>query len=238
MVISLTAFYIGRFFICPEKKDKEYSKSTDNVLSILGSGYGVFLGFVIITLWNHYLNVQKIVYHEADALSVVVRDLEVLPPSATVPLKSSLVNYLHSVRNDEWEKMKKGERSEKTWNNAYKLYRSFQEYTPHSTKENLYYRQIMNYLDGLLKDRRDRLIASKSILNDELRVALILGAVMIIFLSSLLKANEGSIRIFANFCLATVIGFNLTLALSFDFPFSGSISVNNAPFYQGVLSKL
>ena len=238
MGISLAAFYLGRFVMPALKKDEEYSKSTDSVLGILGSGYGVFLGFVIITLWNHYLNVKKIVYREADALSVIVRDLEVFPSRDIQPLKNSLVEYLHVTRTDEWQQMKEGKNSEQTWNAVYKMYRSFQDYMPQNAKENIYYRQVITSLDSLLKDRRDRLIAAQSILNDELRTALILGAVIIIFLSSFLKANEGSIRIFANFCLAVVIGFNLTLALTFDYPFSGSISVSNASFYQGVLSKL
>ncbi|KTD22146.1 Uncharacterised protein [Legionella lansingensis] len=236
--ISLLASYLGSILIPQETIDREYSRSTDSVLNIMGSGYGVFLGFVIIALWNHYLAVQKIIYEETDAISVIVRHLDVFPPKEASLLRKNIQAYVVAVRGDEWEKMREGKESEKAWTALQDLLLSFQDYTPQTPKEELFYRQSLSFLDKVLKQRRDRLMAAKSIINDELRTALILGAIVIIFLASLLKAKEGGMRIFANVCLAIVIGFNLTLAISFDFPFSGSISVGNSPFYEGVLATL
>ncbi|CEK11845.1 bestrophin-like domain [Legionella hackeliae] len=235
---SALATYIAYYLIPKESVDNEYSRSTDSILNIMGSGYGVFLGFVIITLWNHYLYVQKNVYQEADDISVVVRYLAVIPPKDRAPMENSLKEYLHAIQTDEWQQMRLGKESDKTWKAVYAMLKTFQNYTPQTAKQGLYYRQILNHMDSFLKERRDRLITVHSILNNELRTALILGAIVIVFLSSLLKAHEGgAIRILANICLALVIGFNLTLALSFDYPFSGDISVSSAPFYQGVLKN-
>ncbi|ASQ44991.1 bestrophin-like domain [Legionella clemsonensis] len=236
--VSVLATYIASHFISKKSVNKEYSRSTDSILNIMGSGYGVFLGFVIITLWNHYLYVQKNVYKEADDISVVVRDLNAIPEKDRRPLENSLKQYLHLLRTDEWSMMRKGQESEQTWNAMRTMLITFQQYTPKTPKEVLFYRQIMTHMDSFLQGRRDRLITIHSILNDELRTALILGAIVIVFLSSLLKAHEGgTMRIVANFCLALVIGFNLTLALSFDYPFSGSIAVSKAPFYEGMLKN-
>nr|HAT8715219.1 DUF4239 domain-containing protein [Legionella jordanis] len=237
-LISLLATYLGSLLISPYKIDHEFTRSTDSVLNILGSGYGIFLGFVIITLWNHYLNVQKIVYEEADAASALVRELEVFPAQDAQPLRQSIRDYLQAVRKNEWLTMRLGQESSQTWATTGKLYTTLQNFTPHNSKEEFYYRQLISHLDSMLKARRDRLIAAKSILNNELRTALILGAIVIVFLSSLLKSREGSLRIFSNLCLAMVLGFNLTLALNFNFPFSGAISVSDKPLYQGMLAKI
>ncbi|WED43288.1 DUF4239 domain-containing protein [Legionella cardiaca] len=242
ILVLLTAFsalasYLASILIPKETVNSEYSRSTDNILSIMGSGYGVFLGFVIIALWNQYLAVQRIVYQEADALSIIVRNIEVFPEEDRSILKNAVYRYLEAIRVDEWQTMRQGKESEKAWAATYNLYKTFQTYDPKTQKQALFYRQIINNIDATLKDRRNRLISMKSILTDEMRTALILGAMVIIFLSSLLKAREGALRIFATFCLATVISFNLTLALSFDYPFSGSISVSNAAFYEGVLAN-
>jgi hypothetical protein len=238
MLITLLAVYLGNVLIPQEKVDESYSRTTDSVLNILGSGYGVFLGFVIITLWNHYLNVQKIVYEEADSISVMVRNLAVFPPEKAAPLKAGISQYLEAVRNDEWELMRLGEESPKAWAAVQNLFVVLQNFTASTRKEDLFYRTILSEMVSVLKERRNRLLAARTIINAELRAALILGAVIIIFLSSLLKAREGTMRIFANVCLAAVIAFNLTLALSFDFPFSGSVSVSNSPYYQGALADL
>ncbi|OCH98001.1 hypothetical protein A8135_01905 [Legionella jamestowniensis] len=235
---SVLATYIASYLISKESVDTEYSRSTDSILSIMGSGYGVFLGFVIITLWNHYLYVQKNVYKEADDLSVVVRNLNVFPEKERLPMENSLKQYVHLIRTDEWKMMREGKESDKAWSAMHAMLLAFQNYTPKTAKEALFYRQNMNHLDSFLKERRDRLISIHSILNNELRTALILGAIVIVFLSSLLKAHEGgTMRMLANFCLALVIGFNLTLAFSFDYPLSGSISVSNEPFFEGVLKN-
>ena len=133
--------------------------------------------------------------------------------------------------------MKHGEESNKTWNAFQNLYLTFQEYTAKTAKEKFFYGQIMNNMDAALKKHRDRMLAVNSIINNEIRIALILGAVVIIILASILRTH-GPVRIFANICLAIVMGFNLTLALSFDYPFSGSISISNHPFYEGALAHI
>ncbi|KTC86552.1 DUF4239 domain-containing protein [Legionella brunensis] len=235
---SFFASYIASLLIPKKAVDQEYSRSTDSILNVMGSGYGVFLGFVIITLWNHYLSIQKIVYQEADSLSVIIRNIAVFPEKDRLPLQNTLQHYVKMVRTDEWQTMRQGKESEPAWEALQNMTTAFQNYTPTTPKQALYYRQAIGTLGTLLANRRDRLIALHSILSNELRTALILGAVVIIFLSSLLKARAGgTMRILANICLAIVVSFNLTLALSFDYPFSGSISVSNAPFYEGVLSK-
>lgn len=71
--------------------------------------------------------------------------------------------------------MRLGQESSQTWATTGKLYTTLQNFTPHNSKEEFYYRQLISHLDSMLKARRDRLIAAKSILNNELRTALILG---------------------------------------------------------------
>ncbi|MCL9685706.1 DUF4239 domain-containing protein [Legionella maioricensis] len=235
--LSLVVSYIGSIFIKSESVSPEYTRDTDSILGVMGSGYGIFLGFVIITLWGHYMEVQKDVYEEAGAISSIVHNIKVFPQADAFFLRKNIAAYLQAIRDDEWQKMKQGKESNKAWDAFQKLYITFQQYTAKTAKETFFYGQIMNNMDTALKKRRDRLLAVKSIINNEIRIALILGAIVIIVLASFLK-TKGPARIFANICLTIVIGFNLTLALCFDYPFSGSISISNYPFYEGVLANL
>lgn len=217
---------------------KEHSRSMNNILSIMGSGYSVFLGFAIIALWNYYLNVGNIVYQEADELSLISRNLNVFPEKDRVVLDEALRQYVLSVRKNEWESMRMGKESQLAWDNLHKFFSAFQQFSPSSSpKQQFFYNQAIRHLDEVLKYRRNRLLAIHSILRQELRLALVLGAVVILFLAGLLKADGSGLHLLANSCLAIIISFNLTIALHFDYPFSGGVSVSNAAFYHGALAR-
>lgn len=235
-LFSLLGSYIAHHFF--RETVREHSKSMNNILNIMGAGYGVFLGFSIIALWNYYLHVSNIIYHEADALSVIARNLTVFPEKDRAAFDEVLRQYVLSVRNDEWKSMTNGHESQLAWDNFNTLLNRFQQFSPSSSlKEQFFYNQEISHLDEALKYRRNRLLAINSIMRDELRFALVLGGVVILFLAGLLRANGSGMHVLANSCLALIISFNLTLALHFDYPFSGGVSVSNTAFYQGILAK-
>jgi hypothetical protein len=52
-----------------------------------------------------------------------------------------------------------------------------------------------------------------------------------------LKGNRDEARNIAVLAIAGLVGFNLGLALTFDYPFSGDISISNKNYYEGILSQ-
>ncbi len=237
IILVLFGTYLSRVILSSKKIDTDYSRTTDSILGILGGAYGFFLGFVIVTLWNTFTTAQKIVYQEADAVGILGRSLTTFPASWQMTMDNDIDNYIRTVRVNEWEAMRNGKSSPLAWNAINQLYFHLHQYTPASPKETLYYLQVVNNLNDLLKKRRDRLFYRNSILDNSLRTALILGAAVIAFMTGLLKGQgqQGAMRFLTISTFGLVIVFNLTLALNFDYPFSGKIAVSNAPFYQGVL---
>jgi hypothetical protein len=95
---------------------------------------------------------------------------------------------------------------------------------------------LINTLNELLKARRERLNGLKSIIPLPLRTALIIGSIFLVITLGGIRGERTFYYLIPILLFALVLGFNLALALSFDYPFSGPISVPNRLFYSGALS--
>lgn len=133
--------------------------------------------------------------------------------------------------------MAHGEESPKAAEAIIKLYQSMQSFTPSTRLEQLYYSQALGNLNMIHKLRRDRINQLKSVIPDQLSVALIVGAVFLtLILGFFLHGQSKFIDLIPIIVFAVVLGFNLAIAFGLDFPFSGDISVRNNFFYHGVLN--
>lgn len=209
----------------------------NNLVNILSGGFSILLAFVIITTWNYRLQTSAAVAKEADYLSLMIRDSEVFPVEIIQHFKQGIQNYTIAARADEWSRMRQGSESVRAWIALEALFTTIQSYKPQNSFETIYYTQMVNNLNSLVIARRERLNQLVSIIPKELREAIIAGCVTLVIILGAIRGESSIMNNLTPILFSAILGFNLALALSFDFPFSGDISVSNQVFYQGVLGR-
>lgn len=220
-----------------EPVDIERKRAADNVLTILGSGYGILLGFIVVALWGDFLHARQSTEIEAGSLVAVIRNSAVFPEPIQKNIINAVGSYVKAVTQDEWIAMRTGQNSVKAFNALNTLFSTLQAYSPQPGKETIFYTEVLQQLNASATARHERLGTINSILPAALRLALILGGILLVFLTSILESRYNPARTILTLSLAGLIGFNLALAISFDYPFSGDISVSNAPFHQDLLAQ-
>ncbi|WP_419420553.1 hypothetical protein ACNVED_04420 [Legionella sp. D16C41] len=217
--------------------DKEHRSLSNSLIGILSAGFSVLLAFIIINSWNYLLKTQDDLAKEADALAAIVRDVNVFPEPVKEKLMTELRNYIHLARVHEWETLKQGIDNRQAWETIYNLFVTLQSFDPHTNLERIYYAQIVRNLETVSETRRNRLARLESIIPDKLNSALIIGSIILVVILGLMRGEKNFLNIAPVLFFSIVLGFNLAIALSFNYPYSGDISVSNKFFYEGILSN-
>jgi len=240
LALSLIGYLSARIsaHLFSEPANYDQRRLANTLIGILSGGFSILLAFVIINTWNYLLSARLVTSQEDDNISLLLHDIAAFPQKEQDKLRAAIREYTVAVRVDEWKAMREGQESPKAWDAIENLYNQIQAYQPQTSQEKIYYTQLIINLNNLLQARRERLNNSASVIPEHLRMSLIIGSVMLIIVLGIIRGESKIFYIMPMMFFSAALGFNLGLALSFDFPFSGDIAVSNEPFYKGVLSKL
>lgn len=206
-------------------------------IGVISTNYGFLVGFVIIILWQAFNQAIVTVSNEANNLSIILYDSIALPKNLQAEIREAVGNYIHIVRKEEWELMKWGEASENARLGIVKIFEILQSYTPGTETEKSFYNQIINNLNTVLEHRRLRIEKIDSYLPNTLRFALILGTLVVAFFVSLIETKNQRVHLIVTLIVTGIMSFNIALALSLDYPFSGYISVDSTAYTTGILAQ-
>jgi hypothetical protein len=83
-----------------------------SALGFVGASYGLLLGLLVVFAVGHYNDVQSVSQQEASALVSLYDTVEVYPPQTSNPIRHDLVCYMHSIVEDDWPSMERGNQLE------------------------------------------------------------------------------------------------------------------------------
>jgi hypothetical protein len=218
--------------------DDSHREVANTVIGLLSGGFFILLAFVIVSSWEYYIKASDEVAKEAGYVDVILRTTKAFPEDFSKKMYMATADYATSVRVDEWATMRKGKESPKAWLAINNMYNTLEAYSPKVGKEEIFYDKLIDNVNNLLEIRRDRLIEIDSIIPHTLRNALIIGSVVLAILLGCIRGERTLYNLLPLLFFAGILGFNLALALSFDYPYSGDISISNAEFYKGSLSEI
>jgi hypothetical protein len=238
ILILVTLMSAKLFSWCPKSNDTNYEKISTTLITIISGGFSILLAFVIINTWDYYLKSTDIVSREASYLATMLRDSKAFPREFQEKLHSAIAEYTVAVRFYEWDDMGKGRENAQAWDAINNIYKLMTAYEPKPGKEGLFYNQLIIQMNNLLDTRRERLNSSNSVIPGTLRNALIISSIFLMAVLGAIQGRADVLNLLPVLFFAGIIGFNLALALSFDYPYSGDISISNKPFYRGALGKI
>jgi hypothetical protein len=236
LILSYLSARISVYFFS-KPVDKDYWYLTNSLIGILSTGFSILLAFTIINTWNYQLVALNASSREAAFLALMVRNSAVFPPEAKEKIIKATLNYAVAVRIDEWKMMRKGKDSQKAWDAIEQLNTAIQNYIPQTAKEKFYYSQVVSHMDNLLQARRDRLTEIVSVIPHALRTALVIGSILLTIILGGIRSESDLYHLMPVLLFSPMLGFNLALAINFDYPYSGDIAVSNKLYYSGVLGQ-
>jgi hypothetical protein len=206
---------------------------TASVYPIIGGIYGVFLAFTVVIAWGQFLDAKRSATSEATYLSELWRDAQVFPAPARDQIQKQLVAYTQGVIKDEWRTMADSGRPSPVADAAYeKLWQCYYQLTPTTVREQAFLRASLTQLNQLGRERRLRILESRSKLPRPMWVFLCGGGALTIFFTFLFGTRHQWLQALVIALLAGLIGFSLFLVLSLQYPFTGDISIKPSAFQE------
>jgi hypothetical protein len=153
-------------------------------------------------------------------------------------MREEIAAYAAAVRSDEWHRMRDGNESAVAWAHVTDMFRVLQTFEPKTPSENSFYDAAVGKLDDLVSARRQRLSSASEGLPGTFQILLVVGAVILIMFFYLVRAPGLRTQVLIVTAVATMISFNLLVALVLEYPFSGQVAVSSSPFSQGALAEV
>jgi hypothetical protein len=200
-------------------------------LGILGTTYGVILGFMLFTVWNDFRGAEVNANMEASALLTVSRIGEGLPSPEREAIHVLGLKYAETTINDDWPAMQAqqdGRASEQVAGEMWKVLAEMKSDGPDSG----------DHLENALKDLSER----RNLREEELRnrlpgilwLLLMAGAVATVG-SSCLLGNDNE---WLHYCQVLALTFVVSVALAsiadLARPFEGAVSVSPVAFERAL----
>ncbi len=206
-------------------------------VEIIGAVYGILLGFVIVALWEGFNAADENVGAEATALSGIVRSAQAFDPAARDETTLAVGEYAHAVVDEEWGLLREGRTSARAAGDISNLYTVLQSYEPKTEAQKTFYASSVDRLNEALAARRTRLGQAEANLSGSLRFMMYAGFVMIVGFMATIGSGKQRIHTVMLLGVTAIIAFNLVLATTLDYPFSGDVSVSAEPFRSGGLAR-
>jgi hypothetical protein len=218
---------VRRWMKKPE--DEEHNILVTGMFATVSLIYTVLLAFLIISVWEMYHAASQSVSQESAALVTLARDTELLPQPLRGQVLGELRSYTLYMMHDEWDTMRRGSTMQdiaapQALTISTHLWILFRRLPP-STMD----AEMLRSLDFLSEQRVARLLESQNSLPGIFWFVLVVGAIMTISFSFILRVANPRLHIFMVLLLTCAITLCLWLIILMNNPFVGTMQVSSAP---------
>lgn len=207
--------------------EKEHNALVLGIFATVTLVYSVLVAFLVVSVWDNFQAANLAVSEEASAVITVAHDAELRPEPQRSQMLNQLHNYTVSVANDEWNTMSKGGTekqiaSPKTLGAFKNLWHYYGQLPP--TSSNV---ETLRSLDELSDRRVLLLMSSQESLPGPFWFVLIIGAIVTIGVSLLLRVDNLVLHMVLVLFLTGLIALCLWLIVLINNPFVGTMQVSS-----------
>jgi hypothetical protein len=214
----------------------DYAETAKTMLTHLLAVYSLVLAFVVVNENQSYTHARVDVQTEALNLEDFYRSTRGFSDPAGPELTATTRDYARTVVNEEWELLAEGKASPRASADLTRMYELMGSYDPEGAREASLYSASLDYLHTVHDARHRRLNWATNALPPALALFLVVGALSILGVSCLL-GGEGRSQLLVPLSLGCLLGFTLMLALTLEYPFSGTNAIPSTHFREGQLAE-
>jgi hypothetical protein len=217
-----------------------FSEETNNDVIFFASAIGVFyslvVGLIAVEVWTAYDEARDIISQEAASIAALYRDVSWFPEPLRSELQNDLRTYLTFVIEDVWPAQQRGE----ILDGGTQMLTAFQDklygFEPKSLGQQSIFSEALSEYNQMIELRRLRIDSVGSTLPGVMWAIVVIGAVLAITVTYLLKIEQPTQLLLTVF-LALFVGLVIFVIYGMDSPFSGPLSIP-PDSYQLVLDRL
>ena len=202
-------------------------------LGILGTTYGVILGFMLFTVWNDFRDAEVNANREASSLLAVSRIGAGLPSPERETIHELGLKYAQATINEDWPAMQMQQDSKASERVAGDMWRALAELKPEGTGSG-----SADHLENVLKDRSERRNLREQEFQDRLPgilwLLLMAGAGATVGSSCLLGNDNKWLHYCQVLALTFVVAVTLAAIAGLARPFEGAVSVTPVAFERAL----
>jgi Protein of unknown function (DUF4239) len=230
--ITFLLLFLSRSFISSQVKRDHY-EVISTIFARAAAMFGILLAFVVVMLWQEYQLADERALKEGNIAIDLYRDLMFYLDKAEVNNATlSYLKFVYSVVEDEYLAMAQLKRSSKTQEAINELWLNIAIIKPKTPQEQAIHNKMLRNLESLVDLRRSRLGDMGSNVPDILWVVIIIGALVTIFLATLIHAEKFWMHALAISMIVIIIANTIFLAIELDYPFLGEVSARPANYIE------
>lgn len=200
------------------------------IVATMGTVLAVMLSFMVVVEWQEFDTAAAGVQAEASAVIDIYHIGQNMPKNVFVPLQDALHDYVDRVVEDEWPKMRAGERSSAAHNALYRIIAVLAAYEPKTPGQQEIQRQCLMMAQTLADARRQRLFNNSQSIPGLLWFTLIFVGLVTIASCWFFRVRSVNAHVIMTVALAAVLGSIFVLIAEFDLPFRGDVRVTPEAF--------
>jgi len=232
--LSILGLLVFRRLVSNTRLEHAHAASGEVFFSLAGVLYAVLVAFVVVVVWEQFVDAEAATESEASAIADLLRDSQAFPASERPQLQQSLTSYARDVIDDEFVRMRRGESIEQQSEHLTNIWESYLKIQPVSRTEIAFYDETIRRLDDLSSSRKERISTSQSEIPGELWVLLIGGGAIVMAFTFLFGTPDLVLHASAVALTAALMAFVMYLIFALEHPFVGTLSVK-ADAYTHVL---
>jgi hypothetical protein len=210
------------------KFDGATNNVVGNYLSVAALPIGVVLAFVIATASQSYNDAQTKENQEATQLLLLYNILLELPD--TEDIQEAVKTYTSFIITNEFPLMEQGMQSHQGLEMIFAVGDLIYGYDPHGGKQDILYKEAIDKYNLILSLRIIRMEYAVYGLAPELWWVLVLGVIIIIFLSFFLYLKCFCLQVVLVCVMAVALVSLLFLVVALNFPYKGDYGLDSLPF--------
>jgi len=201
--------------------------------------YSLLLAFVVVIVWQQYQVTGDRIESEASKLLNIYRSSYAFKDTSSARIRRAVVNYVESVKNDEWYALEHDSLSTKTQKVYDQLWHVVYEIKPFTEEEKIWYASIVQNINQFGEARHLRLSDRDASIPPIMWYMLVAGATLIILFSILLFSDNNFNHLLKVLMISTMIIFSLLLVYLLDHPFQGTLKIEPTAFEKiNILDKM
>lgn len=217
--------------------NSEANTTVGTYLSLIGVPIGIILSFIVATAWGFYADAQVKQTEEARSLLLLYDIVDSMSVPGTREILDDIEEYTQGIIENEFPLMQRGESSQEGLEQLLAIGKAIMALDPETNADSTLYGEAIDVYKRLVDDRVVRYGYVVYGLQPELWWVLVLGVVLIVFLSFFLYCESKTMHCIGVCVAAVGLSSLLFLAVSLNYPYRGDFGIDSTQ-YQLVLSKM
>ncbi|MFA4854091.1 MAG: DUF4239 domain-containing protein [Candidatus Omnitrophota bacterium] len=216
----------------PRQMFKAHNDLASAIFQAIAMAYTVLLAFVVVISWQNFDKAGMHTETEANCLVDLHRSSAAFGKVFENNTRSLIKEYASVVVSEEWAVLGRGQESEKAKGILRNIWALYTAYEPKTEKESIFFAESIHKLDELREMRRSRIIDSRTGVHPVLWFVLVAGAITTVSFTFFFGSDKFINHAIMASMLSALIALILLTTLSFNFPFTGSVSIDPKTFQQ------